>query len=45
MHFYAPSARVISTEIMLSLLIFDKMVNNKQLKNKDKIKAHKHNKV
>ena len=36
---------VISTEIMLSLLIFDKMIKKKQFKNKDKIKAHKHNKV
>jgi hypothetical protein len=45
MYFYAPSARVISTEIMLSLLIFDKMIKKKQFKNKDKIKAHKHSKV
>ena len=46
MCFYAPSARVISTEIMLSLLIFNKNdLKKKQFKNKNKIKTHKHNKV
>jgi len=52
MYFYAPIARVIGTEIMLSLLILNKMINyilpvfkKKQFKNKDKIKTHKHNKV
>ena len=50
--FYAPTARVISTEIMISLLIFNKMINlyfqfvlKKQFKNKEKIKTLKHNKV
>jgi hypothetical protein len=53
MYFYCPIARVISTEIMLSLLMFNKIINlyfqfvlkKKQFKNKDKIKTHKHNKV
>ena len=50
MYFYAPIARVISTEIMLSILIFNKMINfqfvlkKKPFKNKDKIKTHKHSK-
>jgi hypothetical protein len=45
MYFYAPIARVISIEIMLSILIFNKMINfqfdlkKKQFKNKDKIKT------
>jgi hypothetical protein len=48
MDFYAPTARVISTEIMISLLIFNKMINlyfqfvlKKQFKNKEKIKTLK----
>ena len=44
MYFYAPIATVISIEIMLSLLIFNKMIKKKQFKNKDKIKTHKHSK-
>ena len=41
MYFYDPSARVISTEIMLSILIFNKMINlkKKKIKNQDKIKT------
>jgi hypothetical protein len=39
MYFYAPSARLISIEIMLSLLIFDKMINKKNnLKTRTKLK-------
>lgn len=39
MYFYAPSARVISTEIMLSLLIFNKMIKKKNnLKTRTKLK-------
>jgi hypothetical protein len=52
MDLYSSTARVISTEIMLSLFIFNKMINlylqfalKKQVKNKEKIKTHKHNKV
>ena len=38
MYFYAPSARVISTEIMLSLLIFNKMIKKNNLKTRTKLK-------
>ena len=40
MYFYAPSARLISIEIMLSLLIFDKMIKKEKsnLKTRTKLK-------
>ena len=39
MYFYAPSARLISIEIMLSLIIFDKMIKKKNnLKTRTKLK-------
>ena len=49
MYFYAPIARVISIEIMLSILIFNKMINfqfdlkKNNLKTRTKLK-HKHSK-
>ena len=38
MYCYAPTARLISTKIMLSLLIFDKMIKKNTLKTRTKLK-------